>query len=106
VYERLCGEGLLEMRHGQGTFATGRMSKARMAAHRARLIDELRQITRQATGLVLTIDELHELLSEAAAGAEKLEASATNGEAPSGMVLQLNCNQFANRFDRLVCSMA
>ena len=29
VYERLCGEGLLEMRHGQGTFVTGRMSKTR-----------------------------------------------------------------------------
>jgi GntR family transcriptional regulator len=68
VYERLCGEGLLEMRHGQGTFATGRMSKARMAAHRARLVDELRQIARQATGLGLTTDELHELLAEAANG--------------------------------------
>src|SRR5262249_6319976 len=69
VYERLCGDGLLEMRHGQGTFATGRMSKTRMAAHRARLVDELRQIARQATGLGLSIDELHELLSEAADGA-------------------------------------
>src|SRR5262245_40667958 len=68
VYERLCGEGLLEMRHGQGTFATGRMSKVRMAAHRARLVDELRQIARQATGLGLTTDELHELLAEAANG--------------------------------------
>jgi DNA-binding transcriptional regulator YhcF (GntR family) len=68
VYERLCGEGLLEMRHGQGTFATGRMSKTRMAAHRARLVDELRQIARQATGLGLTTDELHELLAEAANG--------------------------------------
>jgi GntR family transcriptional regulator len=68
VYERLCGEGLLEMRHGQGTFATGRMSKTRMAAHRARLVDELRQIARQATGLGLSTDELHELLGEATNG--------------------------------------
>ena len=83
VYERLCGEGLLEMRHGQGTFVTGRMSKARTAAHRARLVDELRQIARQATGLGLTIDELHELLSEAADGAAKLEAAATNGDSKS-----------------------
>lgn len=80
VYERLCGEGLLEMRHGQGTFITSRMSKTRMAAHRARLIDELRQIARQATGLGLTIDELHELLSEAADGAAKLAAADTNGD--------------------------
>jgi GntR family transcriptional regulator len=75
VYERLCGEGLLEMRHGQGTFVTGRMSKTRMAAHRTRLVDELRQIARQAIGLGLTADELHELLTEAAGSA------ATNGAA-------------------------
>jgi GntR family transcriptional regulator len=69
VYERLCGEGLLEMRHGQGTFVTGRMSKTRITAHRARLVDELRQIARQATGLGLSTEELHELLAEAAEGA-------------------------------------
>jgi len=68
VYERLCGEGLLEMRHGQGTFVTGRMSKMRMAAHRTRLVDELRQIARQATGLGLSGEELHELLGEAMNG--------------------------------------
>ena len=53
VYERLCGEGLLEMRHGQGTFVAGRLRKAGMATHRARLVDELRQIARQAVGLGL-----------------------------------------------------
>ena len=61
VYERLCGEGLLEMRHGQGTFATGRTSKSRMATHRARLVDELRQIARQATGSDSRRTNLHEL---------------------------------------------
>jgi DNA-binding transcriptional regulator YhcF (GntR family) len=80
VYERLCGEGLLEMRHGQGTFATGRMSKTRMAAHRARLVDELRQIARQATGLGLTTEELHELLAEAANGMAKAQAGAATGD--------------------------
>src|SRR5438477_2064117 len=65
VYERLCGDGLLEMRHGQGTFVTGRMSKTRADAHRARLVEELRQIVRQAVGLGLTADELHELWTEA-----------------------------------------
>jgi GntR family transcriptional regulator len=69
VYERLCGEGLLEMRHGQGTFATGKTSQRRLAAHRARLVDELRQIAQQALGLGLSTDELHELLAEAANGA-------------------------------------
>lgn len=68
VYERLCGEGLLEMRHGQGTFVTGRISKNGMLNHRARLVDELRQIARQAIGLGLSTDELHELLAEATEG--------------------------------------
>jgi GntR family transcriptional regulator len=77
VYERLCGEGLLEMRHGQGTFVTSRMSKTRMAAHRARLVEELRQIVRQATGLGLSTDELHELLVEAADGVTKSNALAS-----------------------------
>jgi GntR family transcriptional regulator len=68
VYERLSGEGLLEMRHGQGTFVASRSSKHRLAGHRARLIDELRQIAQQAAGLGLSSDELHELLAEAANG--------------------------------------
>jgi len=68
VYERLCGDGVLEMRHGQGTFVAGRPSKRNLAAHRARLVDELRQIARQAAGLGLSSDELHELLAEAANG--------------------------------------
>src|SRR3954451_15294823 len=77
VYERLCGDGLLEMRHGQGTFVTGRMSKTRMASHRARLVEELRQIVRQATGLGLSPDELHELLAEAAKGVVRTDGVAT-----------------------------
>jgi GntR family transcriptional regulator len=80
VYERLCGEGLLEMRHGQGTFATGRTSQNRMTAHRARLVDELRQIAQQAAGLGLSTDELHELLAEAANGIAANEPVQTSKE--------------------------
>lgn len=75
VYDRLSGEGLLEMRHGQGTFVAGRASKGRQALHRARLVDELRQIARQAIGLGLSPDELHEMLAEAAAGMTSRESA-------------------------------
>jgi len=68
VYERLCGEGLLEMRHGQGTFVATRAKRGQLAVHRERLIDELRQIARQGVGLGLTPDEIHELLAEAVDG--------------------------------------
>ena len=65
VYERLTGEGLLEMRHGQGTFVTQGARAGHLAIHRERLIEELRQIGRQALGLGLSSDQLHELLAEA-----------------------------------------
>jgi hypothetical protein len=47
-----------------------------MAAHRTRLVDELRQIARQATGLGLSTDELHELLSEAVDGVAQARPTA------------------------------
>jgi GntR family transcriptional regulator len=75
VYERLSGEGLIEMRHGQGTFVAGRASKKLQASHRGRLVDELRQIARQAVGLGLSSDELHELLAEAANGLTARESA-------------------------------
>jgi GntR family transcriptional regulator len=80
VYERLCGEGLLEMRHGQGTFVAGRGSQRQLAQHRSRLVDELRQIARQAAGLGLTADELHELLAEAQSGLIEPQLSAAQGD--------------------------
>lgn len=80
VYERLVGEGLLEMRHGQGTFVSSRAKRGQLAIHRDRLVDELRQIGRQAVGLGLTSDELHELLSEALDGVELPTAASANGE--------------------------
>ncbi len=73
VYERLCGEGLLEMRHGQGTFVAARAKRGQLAAHRERIVDELRQLARQALGLGLSFEELHQLLDETREG---LDASA------------------------------
>ncbi len=81
VYERLCGEGLLEMRHGQGTFVADGASNGRIAMHRARLFHELRQIARQAIGLGLSTDELHGLLAEAAQGIEANQPVIAQGEA-------------------------
>ncbi len=65
VYERLTGEGLLERRHGQGTFVALTASRRAAASHRVRLVEELRQLGRQALGLGLSPAEVHELLAEA-----------------------------------------
>jgi GntR family transcriptional regulator len=78
VYERLCGEGLLEMRHGLGTFVAARAKRGQLAVHRERLVDELRQLARQAVGLGLSADELHELLSEAVDSLETLHIVAAD----------------------------
>ena len=65
VYERLTSDGLLEMRHGQGTYVSSQAQDGGLAAHRSRLLDELRQLGRQGVALGLTSDQLHELLTEA-----------------------------------------
>ena len=83
VYERLVGEGLLEMRHGQGTFVAARAKRGQLAVHRERLVDELRQVGRQAVGLGLTFDELHDLLSEAVDGIQQPLSAAANEEPTS-----------------------
>lgn len=80
VYERLCGEGLLEMRHGQGTFVAARAKRGQLAVHRERLVDELRQVARQGVGLGLTADALHELLAEALDGVDQPVAVVASGE--------------------------
>jgi GntR family transcriptional regulator len=77
VYERLTSAGLLEMRHGQGTFVTPGAKDELIAAHRERLIDELRQLGRQSLALGLSSDELHSLLTIAL---EQLSAAASPSE--------------------------
>lgn len=77
VYERLTGEGLLERRHGQGTFVAPTAGRRAAESHRVRLVEELRQLGRQALGLGLAPTEVHELLAEALEqlGAETKEES-------------------------------
>ncbi|BBO31722.1 GntR family transcriptional regulator [Lacipirellula parvula] len=63
VYERLSGDGLLEMRQGQGTFVADGARAQASPGQRTRLLDELRQIARQARSLGLSSEQIHELLS-------------------------------------------
>lgn len=70
VYERLCRDGLLEMRQGQGTFVALDARANASPGHRERLLDEFRQLARQCLALGLASDEVHELLSVALGEAE------------------------------------
>jgi GntR family transcriptional regulator len=65
VYERLVSDGLLEMRHGQGTFVAQNAKSSSCTVHRERLIEELRQLARQSLSLGLTTEQIHELLTQA-----------------------------------------
>jgi GntR family transcriptional regulator len=65
VYERLVRDGLLEMRHGQGTFVAEDIGGSTLVAHRKRLLEEFRQLARQGVALGLDSDHLHELLTAA-----------------------------------------
>ena len=81
VYERLVSDGLLQMRHGQGTFVSSASKARSLAVHRKRLLEELRQLARQGVGLGLTSDQLHELLSEALGQIH--QPAPTQAESPS-----------------------
>ena len=63
VYERLCRDGMLEMRQGQGTFVALEARANASPGQRERMADEFRQLARQAVALGLRCGEIHELLS-------------------------------------------
>ncbi len=78
VYERLCGDGLLEMRQGQGTFVALAAKANASPGQRKRLIEELRQLARQGIALGLSTEEFHELVSIAL---DELETQAVADQA-------------------------
>lgn len=65
VYERLASEGLLKMRHGEGTFVSDGVSKALLNGQRDQFFDELRQLVRQGRMLGIDAPGLHALLDDA-----------------------------------------
>jgi DNA-binding transcriptional regulator YhcF (GntR family) len=71
VYERLAADGLLEMRHGEGTFVASNSSRRRFERQRRQFIDELGLVIRRALMLGIPPDEVRQLCDEA------LEANAS-----------------------------
>ena len=65
VYERLSADGLLEMRHGEGTFVAGNASRRRFDKQRRQLIDELALVVRRALMLGIAPEEVRQLCDEA-----------------------------------------
>jgi GntR family transcriptional regulator len=65
VYERLTAEGLLEMRHGEGTYVGNGVSKALLNGQCDLFFDELTQLIRQGRMLGIDGPGLHVLLDSA-----------------------------------------
>lgn len=66
VYERLTAEGLLERRHGDGTFVADRLPSGRLKAEREALAQEIDRLVRRAADLGMSGEEIHRLFDAAA----------------------------------------
>jgi GntR family transcriptional regulator len=78
VYERLTAEGLLERRHGDGTYVTASPPSAQLKTQRKLLAAEVSRLVRRAETLGVGPEELHEQI-DAAFQRERREAE-TKGQ--------------------------
>lgn len=87
VYEKLAAEGLVEMRHGEGTFvlphSTGRGPSAELEQQREKYSREFRAIVRRGLLLGFSANELRRELTAAAAEAKTSISEAQNEETRS-----------------------
>lgn len=65
VYERLTAEGLLERRHGDGTYVADTLPPGRLKAQRELLQQEAQRLARRASDLAIPPADVHKLLDEA-----------------------------------------
>jgi len=64
VYERLTAEGLLERRHGEGTFVADRVPTGQMKAQRQVLCQQIAKVAELAKTLGIDVEEVHQSLNE------------------------------------------
>jgi GntR family transcriptional regulator len=64
VYERLTAEGLLQRRHGDGTFVADHVPTGQMRAQRELLRQQIARAAELAKTLGVEPEELHQLLQE------------------------------------------
>ena len=64
VYERLTAEGLLERRHGDGTFVADRIPAGQMRVQRQLLSREIAHVAELARTLGVEPEEVHRLLDQ------------------------------------------
>ena len=80
VYERLAADGLLDMRHGEGTFVAGNASRRRFEKQRRQFIDELGLVLRRGLMLGIAPEEVRQLCDEALEANAELAPTASDRE--------------------------
>ena len=65
VYEKLTAEGLLERRHGDGTYVADSLPPGRLKVQRELLAQDADRLVRRASELGMEGDEIHKLLDDA-----------------------------------------
>jgi GntR family transcriptional regulator len=65
VYERLTAEGLLERRHGDGTYVADHLPAGQLTAQRELLRQEVVRLAQRAHTLGVEPQQVHKLLDEA-----------------------------------------
>jgi GntR family transcriptional regulator len=66
VYERLTADGLLERRHGEGTFVADRLPGGQLKVQRAAVRDDLVRLVRRALELGFDAEQLRDIIDRAA----------------------------------------
>jgi GntR family transcriptional regulator len=79
VYERLTAEGLLERRHGDGTYLAGTLPRGRAKVQREQLIDEIDRLTHRALDLGVTPEETQKLINESFSRNQRQRANENKG---------------------------
>jgi GntR family transcriptional regulator len=79
VYEKLTAEGLLERRHGDGTYVADSLPPGRLKAQRQLLQQEAQRFVRRAGELNISDDDVHKLLDEAIEHRDRQRGSVPKG---------------------------
>jgi len=65
VYERLTAEGLLQRRHGEGTYVADRLPAGQMKLQRQLLRSEVNRLVRRARTLGMGLEDVQRLVEQA-----------------------------------------
>ena|SRR5579859_629754 len=79
VYEKLTAEGLLERRHGDGTYVVDSLPPGRLKAQRELLVQDADRLVRRGSELGMSGEEIHKQVDDAIARRSRQVGAAAKG---------------------------